>query len=233
LAKQPESRKKGPQRPQNKSSGRKLEETYRRLEAFDRAYLPAGGGYLAGVDETGRGALAGPVFAAAVILPADSLLLGVNDSKCLAEAQREECFLEIVARALSIGIGLQKPELIDRYNVLNATLMAMARAASLLRVAPDMILVDGRDRFESPRIVVPVIGADRQSLVVAAASVVAKVARDRFMKKLHARYPAYNFLENKGYGTAEHLEAIARYGLIPDHRRTYCRKTVEKMPQLF
>lgn len=142
-------------------------------------------------------------------------------------------FLKIVEQAVSIGIGIQKPAYIDRYNVLNATLTAMARAVGRLKIEPAMILVDGRDRFESPHVVVPVIGGDRRSLVVAAASVVAKVARDRFMKKLHARYPLYNFLDNKGYGTAEHLDAIARHGLIPDHRRTYCWKTVEKTPQLF
>lgn len=208
-------------------------EAYLRLEAFDRGHLPSGEGYLAGVDEAGRGALAGPVVAAAVVLPADSWLLGVNDSKCLAEAQREGRFLEIVNSAVSIGIGVEKPAFIDRYNILNATLSAMARAVSRLTVAPAMVLVDGRDRFESRGIVLPVIGGDRRSLVVAAASIVAKVARDRLMKRLHRRYPGYNFIDNKGYGTAEHLDAIARLGLIPEHRKTYRLKTVEKTRPLF
>jgi ribonuclease HII len=232
LAKQPESLKNGLPRGSKRAKRPTALELYFRLEAFDRGYVPVGGGFLAGVDEAGRGALAGPVVAAAVVLPADSQLLGVNDSKCLAEAKREACFQKILEHAVSIGIGVEKPAFIDLHNVLNATLAAMARAVSRLRVDPAMILVDGRDRFESPRIVVPVVGADRRSLVVAAASVVAKVARDRLMRKLHARYPAYNFLENKGYGTAEHLDAIARHGRIAEHRRTYRLKTVEKSLRL-
>jgi ribonuclease HII len=192
-----------------------------------------GGGYLAGVDEAGRGALAGPVVAAAVVLPPDSGLVGVNDSKRLTETQREAVFPLIVENALSIGIGIGKPALIDSRNILNATLAVMARAVANLRVSPSIILVDGRDRFECPGVVVPVVGADHRSLVVAAASVIAKVTRDRLMRRLHAKYPVYNFLENKGYGTREHLGAISRHGVIPEHRKSYRLKTVEKTGRLF
>jgi ribonuclease HII len=138
-----------------------------------------------------------------------------------------------VASALAIGIGVGKPALIDSRNILNATLAAMARAVGCLRVSPSVILVDGRDAFEYPGIVVPVVGGDRKSLAVAAASVVAKVTRDRLMRRLHAKYPVYNFIENKGYGTREHLDAISRHGVIPEHRRSYRLKTVEKTARLF
>jgi ribonuclease HII len=209
-----------------------LLDRYRCLEAFDRGYS-GDENYLAGVDEAGRGALAGPVVAAAVVLPWDSGLVGVDDSKRLTEVQREAIFPLVVERAVSIGIGIGQPALIDSRNILNATLSAMARAIGNLRVKPPIILVDGRDRFECEQTVVPVIGADSRSLVVAAASIVAKVTRDRLMRRLHVRYPVYNFLENKGYGTREHLEAIGRHGVIPEHRKSYRLKTVEKTARLF
>jgi ribonuclease HII len=171
--------------------------------------------------------------AAAVILPLGSNLIGVNDSKKLSEAQRETLFGDIVGTALSVGIGLGSPHLIDTRNILNATLAAMARAIANLRLAPSVVLVDGRDAVECPFPVVPVIGGDARSLSVAAASVVAKVTRDRVMRRLHSRYPRYNFLENKGYGTPEHLDAIARHGMIREHRKSYRLKTVEKTLRLF
>ena len=185
------------------------------------------------MDEAGRGALAGPVVAAAVVLPAGSNLLGVNDSKKLTEARRESLFSNIVETALTIGIGVGNPALIDSRNILNATLTAMARAIGNLRMAPSVVLIDGRDAVECPFPVVPVIGGDARSLSVAAASIVAKVTRDRLMRRLHRRYPLYNFIENKGYGTREHLEAIARHGVIPEHRKSYRLKTVEKTLRLF
>ena len=185
------------------------------------------------MDEAGRGALAGPVVAAAVVLPPGSGLVGVDDSKRLSEDQREALFPEIVKTAVSIGIGVGRPALIDSRNILNATLTAMARAIRSLRINPSIVLVDGRDDFECSAIVVPVVGADRRSLVVAAASVVAKVARDRLMRRLHAKYPVYNVLRNKGYGTREHLDAISRHGVVPEHRKSYRLKTVEKAARLF
>jgi len=233
LAKRLESRKSGPRERSSRRSGESPEDLLRRLDAFDRGYLRAGVGPLAGVDEAGRGALAGPVVAAAVVLPAGSNLLGVNDSKKLTEARRESLFSNIVETALTIGIGVGNPALIDSRNILNATLTAMARAIGNLRMAPSVVLIDGRDAVECPFPVVPVIGGDARSLSVAAASIVAKVTRDRLMRRLHRRYPLYNFIENKGYGTREHLEAIARHGVIPEHRKSYRLKTVEKTLRLF
>jgi ribonuclease HII len=185
------------------------------------------------VDEAGRGALAGPVVAAAVVLRREADLAGVDDSKRLTEAQRESLFPRIVESAIAVGIGVGQPSLIDSRNILNATLAAMARAIMNLRMDPGVILVDGRDRVESRFRVIPVIGGDRKSLSVAAASIVAKVARDRLMKRLHGRYPVYNFLDNKGYGTREHLEAIVRHGVIPEHRKSYRLKSIEKTLRLF
>ncbi len=196
-------------------------------------HRPGGERQLAGLDEAGRGALAGPVVAAAVILPPDSNLVGVDDSKRLSEKQRETVFSTIVEKALAVGIGIGHPTLIDDKNILNATLIAMARAAGNLKLEPSIILVDGRDRVDSTTQVIPIIGGDRQSLAIAAASIVAKVARDRMMRRLHDRYPVYNFLRNKGYGTREHIEAIERHGMIAAHRKSYRVKTVEKTPRLF
>ena len=233
MGKPHESRRR--EHPRRSRSGRQeaLLDRYRSLETFDRGYSHGDTGFIAGVDEAGRGALAGPVVAAAVVLPWNTGLLGVDDSKRLTEAQRERLFREIVQTAVSIGIGIGQPVLIDSRNILNATLTAMARATGNLRVKPPIVLVDGRDRFECSQTVIPVVGGDSRSLAVAAASIIAKVTRDRLMRRLHARYPVYNFLENKGYGTREHLAAICRHGVIPEHRKSYRLKTVEKTARLF
>lgn len=188
---------------------------------------------LVGVDEVGRGALAGPVVAAAVVLPRDSRLVGVNDSKTLAEEDRERLFSIIVGAALGVGIAMSHPGEIDRRNILNASLEAMARAVANLRQRADVILVDGRDKLDIDGRVVPVVGGDSKSLSIAAASVVAKVARDRLMRRLHRTHPAYNFLSNKGYGTKDHIDAILRHGMASFHRRTFCATVVEKEPSLF
>ncbi|MFQ5510956.1 MAG: ribonuclease HII [Candidatus Krumholzibacteriia bacterium] len=206
---------------------------YRRLEAFDRELVATAGAPLAGIDEAGRGALAGPVVAAAVILPPGSRLLGVNDSKALREDEREGLFLEIVRTARAVGIAFSQPVTIDRNNILNATLMTMARAYHNLHTQAAVVLLDGRDHIDIPGRVVSVVGGDGKSLSIAAASVVAKVARDRVMRRLHKRHPAYNFIVNKGYGTREHLDAIRRHGMTPLHRRSYRVNAVEKMPSLF
>jgi len=186
-----------------------------------------------GIDEAGRGALAGPVVAAAVSLRADSGLLGVNDSKALPEDERERLFDVVVKAADSVGISFSQPAVIDRYNILNATLMAMAKAFGNLRLQPSITLLDGRDQVELPGRVVTVIGGDHKSLAIAAASIVAKVARDRVMRRLHNVYPQYNFIHNKGYGTKDHLDAIEKHGVGPHHRMSYRVNTVEKVPTLF
>jgi ribonuclease HII len=208
-------------------------DTYSRLDAFDRAFLQADARVLAGVDEAGRGALAGPVVAAAVILPPLSGLIGVNDSKKLKEAEREEYFDQIIEIAISIGIAQGTPRRIDRDNILNATLFAMAGAVAKLTVEPDIVLVDGRDTIYAGGRVIPVTRGDGKSLAVASASIVAKVMRDRTMRRLHRRHPEYNFTKNKGYGTKEHRQAILKYGILPQHRKTFTMKGIEKNAGMF
>ena len=172
-------------------------------------------------------------MAAAVVLPRDSELVGVTDSKLLDEDERERLFDEIVRKATGLGIALGQPRLIDTANILNATLMTMRRAAENLKTRCEIVLIDGRDRIESEKRVATVVGGDARSLSIAAASIVAKVTRDRMMRRLHRRYPEYNFLQNKGYGTKAHLDAIDRHGVIPEHRRSFLAKLVEKTPTLF
>jgi ribonuclease HII len=208
-------------------------DTYLHLESFDQTFIQADAEVLAGVDEAGRGALAGPVVAAAVILPPVSQLIGVNDSKKLKEKDREEYFDHIVKKAVSIGIAQGTPSRIDRDNILNATLFAMAKAVAKLTVTPDLILVDGRESIDVPGRVIPVTRGDGKSLAVAAASIIAKVTRDRMMRRLHVRHPEYNFSKNKGYGTLEHRAAIEKYGILPQHRKTFAMKGIEKSAEMF
>lgn len=206
---------------------------YDSLEAFDREYADRGFAYVAGVDEVGRGALAGPVVCAAVVLPRASGLVGVDDSKTLDSGRRDELFERIVAAAESVRIALGHPGLIDRENILNATLATMHRAVDALRPRPDLVLVDGRDAFQWPGTVVPVAQGDAHSLSIAAASIVAKVARDRMMQRIHTRFPQYHFDKNKGYGTKDHIEAISRHGAAAVHRRSFLLKIVEKNLTMF
>ena len=237
MAKRPASEKRKPRRGRPKkskpSSSAKLFETYQALEAYDAECLLSPGDRLAGADEVGRGALAGPVVAAAVVLPRGSTLLGVDDSKRLTEEQREAVFPVIVEKALAVGISFCHPTTIERNNILNASLMAMAAAVKNLRMEVDLVLLDGRDGLDIPQRAVPVVGGDAKSLSIAAASIVAKVARDRLMRRLHRTYPSYNFISNKGYGTKEHLDAIQAHGLCDAHRVSYCASAVENAPTLF
>jgi ribonuclease HII len=233
LEKQLESRKR--RAPAAKPSARETRrrQVYEVMDAFDRRFLRPGAARLAGVDEAGRGALAGPVVAAAVVLPPNCGLVGIRDSKKLSETDREEMYALIIDRAEAVGVGFGSRERIDRDNILNATLFAMLEAVKDLEVTPDVVIIDGRDSISYPAPVIPVVRGDDQSLTIAAASIVAKVSRDRFMRELHERYPVYNFLRNKGYGTKEHLGAIGRYGLIPEHRVSFCGKGIEKNFGLF
>jgi ribonuclease HII len=239
LAKPLESRRKEPPLERTRKPRRDWalvrEETYRRLVAFDREVAERDGWrkVLAGVDEAGRGALAGPVVTAAVILPPDPELVGVDDSKRLSENRRETLFDQIVSAATAVTIACGHPRLIDERNILQATLMMMHRAVSRLRPRPELVLVDGRDTFQWDGTVVAVKRGDSKSLAVAAASIVAKVARDRLMRKLHVRYPHYNFMSNKGYGSKEHLQAILSHGSASVHRRSFHAKVVENPAELF
>lgn len=210
-----------------------LRERFLALAGFDHEYVARGFRVIAGVDEAGRGALAGPVVSAAVVLRDDCDLPRVYDSKAIAEDDREALFREIVAAAVSVGISFGHPRLIDRDNILQATLQTMHRAVNALRLRPDLVLVDGRERFQWPGTLVTVVKGDAKSLSVAAASIVAKVARDRLMRRLHRRYPLYHLDRNKGYGTRDHLEAIAAYGPADIHRRTFLAKVVENNLVMF
>lgn len=176
---------------------------------------------VAGVDEVGRGPLAGPVAAAAVILDPHRLPEGIDDSKALSAKARETAFERIAASALAIGVAFASVEEIDRLNIRRATLLAMARAVGALHVAPNYVLVDGRDL---PKLACPgeaIVKGDALSLSIAAASIIAKVARDRQMRRLAALYPHYGFETNAGYGTAEHLAALRIHGPTPFHRMSF------------
>jgi len=177
--------------------------------------------YIAGVDEVGRGPLAGPVVAAAVVLPPHHVFPGVDDSKKLTPSQREKAYADIVSRALAVGIGIIDHNEIDLINILKASLKAMAQAVEHLTCPVEYILVDGIYPIPSATTQMPVKGGDSLSLPIAAASVIAKVTRDRIMDGYHQHYPCYNFASNKGYGTREHLDALRKYGHCPLHRKTF------------
>jgi ribonuclease HII len=188
---------------------------------FERQARSNGFQLVAGIDEAGRGPLAGPVVAAAVILPADLLIKGVNDSKKLSPETRERLFDTIMSQAISVGIGMGSAELIDRINILQATRQAMLTAVSLLDPQPDYLLIDGISTISSPIPQKTIKKGDSLSLSIAAASIIAKVTRDRLMRELDGIHPGYGFSGHKGYGSALHLDAIRRLGPSPIHRLTF------------
>jgi len=184
--------------------------------------------FILGVDEAGRGPLAGPVVAAAVILPPEAHLVGVNDSKALSSARREELFSAIVLEACSYGIGVVSPAEIDKLNILQATFLAMVKAINHTNMLPDLVVVDGRQRLPFPLCQYSLVKGDSRCQSVAAASILAKVIRDRIMQWYHLRYPCYGFDRHKGYGTKVHRQAVKRYGLSPVHRRSFRLKEYRK-----
>jgi ribonuclease HII len=179
---------------------------------------------IAGIDEAGRGPLAGPVVAAAVILPPDYRHPEINDSKQLTPGKRERLHEVIKADALAVGLGVVEASVIDRMNILQATLMAMRDAVLDLSLLPDYLLVDGKNRIDIRTPQETIIRGDARSISVAAASIIAKVSRDRIMEIYHRQFPQYNFLKNKGYGTGEHREAIRRCGPCKIHRLSFAVK---------
>lgn len=181
---------------------------------------------IAGIDEVGRGPLAGPVVTACVILPRDCEILYVNDSKKLSEKKREELFPEIMEKAVSVGIGICSQEEIDELNILQATYEAMRRAIKELNPVPDCILVDAVTIPGISIRQVPIIKGDAKSVSIAAASIVAKVTRDRMMVELDKQYPGYGFASNKGYGSAEHIEALKKLGPCPIHRHSFIKNFI-------
>lgn len=194
------------------------------LKAFDAQYESAGI-TVAGMDEAGRGPLAGDVVTACVVMPAEPLILWVDDSKKLSESRREKVYREIMDLALYVGVGRCSPEEIDRINILEATRKAMREAAA--QVPADLFLIDAVTGLGLSGREVPLIKGDASSYAIAAASIVAKVTRDREMREMDLKYPQYGFARNKGYGTAEHIAALREFGPCPLHRRSFIGHFVE------
>ncbi len=200
-----------------------MKDTHESLTAltFERQLWQTGKRFVAGVDEAGRGPLAGPVVAAAVIFPRDFIIDGIRDSKSLCEKKRNDLFEQIYSKALSIGIGTADHDLIDEINVLNATFKAMHKAIDELEPAPQHLLVDGPF---FPELNIPasrIVDGDSKCFTIAAASIIAKVIRDNMMIEYDKIYPQYGFAKNKGYGTKEHIEAIRKHGFCDIHRKSF------------
>lgn len=181
---------------------------------------------IAGIDEVGRGPLAGPVLAAAVILPENVFIEGLNDSKKLSEKKRNELFVIIKQKAIAIGIGMVDEKEIDKINILNATKKAMERAVEGLVKRPDLLLIDALKLDNINIDQVPIIKGDSLSISIAAASVIAKVTRDSIIDEMDKIYPQYGFLRHKGYGTSEHINSIKKFGICPIHRVSFTKKLV-------
>lgn len=188
---------------------------------FENELYKKGMEYIAGVDEVGRGPLAGPVCAAAVILPRGLIIDGVNDSKKLTEKKREALFDEIKEKAVAYSVCFVEPKVIDKINIRQATHMAMENAVKDLNAAPDYVLIDGNDNIPIDFPYTYIVKGDAKSQSIAAASILAKVSRDRLMKELDADYPQYGFGKHKGYGTKAHMEAIQKYGVSDIHRQSF------------
>ncbi len=195
------------------------------LKAYEKEYAVFGA--VCGIDEVGRGPLAGPVVAGAVILPPDCTILYINDSKKLSEKKREELYPVIMEQAVSVGIGMVSPQRIDEINILQATYEAMREAIHNLSVTPDILLNDAVTIPDVSIRQVPIVKGDTKSISIAAASIVAKVTRDRLMKEYDVILPEYAFASNKGYGTASHIAALKEYGPSPIHRRTFIQRIVQ------
>ena len=205
----------------------KLRIEQERVEAlceFEKKYSDCD--YICGIDEVGRGPLAGPVMTAAVILPKDCRILYINDSKKLSEKRREELYDEIMEKAIAVGVGYASHVRIDEINILQATYEAMRMAVSKLSVQPDLLLVDAVHIPDLTCRQVSIVKGDARSQSIAAASIIAKVTRDRLMTAFDACFPEYGFAANKGYGTATHIQALKSAGPSPIHRRTFITKFI-------
>jgi ribonuclease HII len=197
------------------------------VKNFDNSFLSDKIKLICGVDEAGRGPLAGPVVAAAVIFSEDTFLPGVNDSKKLSSKVREQLFIKICRKALAYKVCIVDEGEIDRINILQATLKAMKNCVEGLSKNPDLVLIDGNKQFQSNYNVITVIQGDSRSHAIAAASILAKVTRDRLMIEAAEKYPNYSWEKNKGYGTKQHIEALKKFGPTPMHRRTFLRNIFE------
>ena len=196
------------------------------LEIEDKLYSE-GYNFVCGVDEAGRGPLCGPVVAAAVILPKDEYIEGVNDSKKLTEKKREKLYDDIMKKAVAVSIGISDVDVIEKVNILNATKLAMKQAIEKLSIKPEYVLIDGNQMIDINIKAETVVSGDAKSLSIAAASIIAKVTRDRMLIEFDKKYPEYGFAKHKGYGTKSHIEAIQKYGLTDIHRSSFCKKFVK------
>ncbi len=198
------------------------------LQLYENEARAKGYSVIAGVDEAGRGPLAGPVMAAAVVFPDNVRISGIDDSKKISPVKREQLYHEIKEHALCWSVGISTVEEIDSLNILQASLLAMQRAVMNLDRAPEYILVDAVriPGLHVPQL--PIVKGDGKSASIAAASIVAKVTRDKMMAEYDREFPAYGFIRHKGYGTADHVEAIRKYGQCPLHRRTFTRNFIEE-----
>ncbi|GJQ61683.1 MAG: ribonuclease HII [Melioribacteraceae bacterium] len=202
------------------------------MKKFDNSFLAEKIQYVAGTDEAGRGPLAGPVVAAAVLFENDSVINGVNDSKKLNEKTREELFEEITKKALSWSYTVIDNYEIDKINILQASLKAMKESVNKLEVKPDLVLIDGNKSFYTEIPVKTVVKGDSKSFAIAAASIIAKVTRDRIMKEASGKYPIYLWHKNKGYPTREHITAIKKYGPCDMHRMTFLSRILSDSPEV-
>lgn len=196
------------------------------LSFYENKFYNLNKNIIVGIDEVGRGPLAGPVVAAAVILPKGCKIIGVDDSKKLSSKKRELLYNEIYENALSIGIGIVNNIVIDEINILQATYKAMKEAIQNLNILPNQILIDA---VKIPKVDIPqesIVRGDTKSISIASASIIAKVTRDRLMIKYHEIYPEFDFLNNKGYGSKKHIEAIEKFGLCPLHRKSFTKNFV-------
>lgn len=207
----------------------KEEQRLNELKEIDKSYFKEGYNYICGIDEAGRGPLAGPVVVAAVIMPKGSMIEGVNDSKKVSEKKREKLYELIIEEAISYSVGIVDQNEIDRINILNATKAGLTEAVRTLKVKPELILVDALTNIDTCGVPYKsIIKGDAKSYSIAAASIIAKVTRDRIMREWDKVYPQYGFEKHKGYGTAAHISAIKENGLCPLHRLSFVKNIINK-----
>jgi ribonuclease HII len=199
------------------------------MKNFDNSFLNDDIKLIAGVDEAGRGPLAGPVVAAAVIFSPHITINGVNDSKILSQRLREKLYDEIIENCITYSYSIVSPKKIDKINILNASLLSMKRSVNKLKVQPDLILIDGNKSFKYNIPTITVVKGDSKSFSIAAASIIAKVTRDKLMRKYAVEYPNYNWEKNKGYPTLQHRESIKEFGASPMHRKTFLKNVLAEI----
>lgn len=200
-----------------------------KLKEIEQNLYKKGINYICGIDEAGRGPLAGPVVVASVIMPKDSMIEGVNDSKKISESKREKLYEKIIEEAISYGVGIIDQKEIDEINILNATKKGLTASLKELSIKPDIILVDaltGIDTLQIPY--QSIIKGDAKAYSISAASIIAKVTRDRIMRKYDEIYPQYQFAKHKGYGTAAHITSIKEYGICPIHRLSFVKNFINQ-----